>query len=86
MYLLVSRTRHHFTPAQIACLAETDTIRARTSKKSTESREEEVRRAASEEFITWVEESGETLIREPTGCLTVTEILPHPGTTSAVQP
>ncbi len=51
------------------------TIRARTSKKSAESREEEVRRAASEELITWVEESGETLIREPTGCLIVAEIL-----------
>lgn len=75
MYLLVPRTRRHFTPAQIASLAETDTIRARTSKKSAESREEEVRRAASEELITWVEESGETLIREPTGCLIVAEIL-----------
>lgn len=75
MYLLVPRTRRHFTPAQIASLAETDAIRARTSKKSPESREEEVRRAASEELITWVEESGETLIREPTGCLIVAEIL-----------
>lgn len=75
MYLLVPRTRRHFTPAQIASLAETDAIRARTSKKSPESREEEVRKAASEELVNWVLESGEQLIREPTGCLVVAEVL-----------
>ncbi|KAF9479209.1 ARM repeat-containing protein [Pholiota conissans] len=75
MYLLVPRTRRHFTPAQIVSLSETDEIRARTSKKSPESREEEVRRAASEELIAWVKESGEQLIREPTGCLVVAEIM-----------
>jgi pumilio family protein 6 len=56
-------------------LAETDEVRTRTSKKSPESREEEVRRAASEDLIRWVEESGEALAREPTGSLVVTEIM-----------
>jgi pumilio family protein 6 len=50
-------------------------VRSRTSKKSPESREEEVRRAASEDLVRWVEDSGETLIREPTGSLVVTEIM-----------
>ncbi|KAF8154852.1 armadillo-type protein [Crassisporium funariophilum] len=75
LYLLVPRTRRHFTPAQIASLAETDEIRTRTSKKSVASREEEVRRAASEDLIRWVEESGEALVREPSGCLVAGEIM-----------
>ena len=75
MYLVVPRTRRHFTPAQIASLAETDEIRSRTSKKSPSSREEEVRNAASEDLIRWVEESGEALIREASGSLVVSEIM-----------
>ncbi|KAH9475808.1 Pumilio homology domain family member 6 [Psilocybe cubensis] len=75
LYLLLPRSRRHFTPAQIASLAETDEIRSRTSKKSPESREEEVRRAASEDLIRWVEQSGESLVREPAGCLIVTDIM-----------
>ena len=46
-YLLVPPTRQHFTPAQIATMAEMDEIRAWTSKKDTSVREEEVRKAAS---------------------------------------
>ena len=75
MYLLVPRTRRHFTPAQIASLAETDEIRSRTSKKSPSSREDEVRKAASEDLIRWVEESGEVLVREPSGSLVVSEVM-----------
>ncbi|KAF8801167.1 ARM repeat-containing protein [Phlegmacium glaucopus] len=75
LYLLVPRTRRHFTPAQIASLAETDEIRSRTSKKTPSSREEEVRKAASEDLIRWVEESGEALVREPSGSLVVNEIM-----------
>ncbi|PPR04486.1 hypothetical protein CVT24_013095 [Panaeolus cyanescens] len=75
LYLLNPRTRRHFTPAQIATLAETDVIRAKTSKKSAESREEEIRKAASEDLIKWVAQSGSTLVREPTGTLIVGEIL-----------
>lgn len=92
LYLLLPRSRRHFTPAQIAFLAETDEIRSRTSKKSSESREDEVRRAASEDLIQWVEQSGESLIREPAGCLIVTDImlygeggtLPHSHYTSVL--
>ena len=62
-------------PSQIASLAETDEIRSRTSKKSPTSREEEIRKAASEDLIQWVEESGETLIRDPSGSLLVGEIM-----------
>lgn len=75
LYLLVPRTRRHFTPAQIASLAETDEIRSKTSKKAPSSREEEVRKAASEDLIRWVEDSGETLIREPSGNLVVGEVM-----------
>lgn len=74
-YLLVPRTRRHFTPAQIASLAETDETRARTSKKTPEARESEVRKFASEALITWVEENAATIVREPGGSLVVTEIM-----------
>ena len=56
-------------------LSQTDEIRSRTSKRSSSSREEEVRNAASEDLIRWVEDSGETLIREPIGSLVVSEIM-----------
>jgi len=62
-------------PSQIASLAETDEIRSKTSKKSPTSREEEVRKAASEDLIQWVEKSGETLIRDPSGSLVVGEVM-----------
>ncbi|KAJ3513616.1 hypothetical protein NLJ89_g2848 [Agrocybe chaxingu] len=77
LYLVVPRTRRHFTPAQIASLAEIDEARSRTSKKSAESREEEVRRAASEDLLRWIAESGESLVREPSGSLVVGEIMLH---------
>ena len=62
-------------PAQIASLEETDEIRSKTSKKSPTSREEEVREAASEDLIQWVEKSGEALIRDPSGSLVVDEVM-----------
>ena len=74
-YLLVPRTRRHFTPAQIAALAETDETRARTSKKETGVRESEVRKFASEALILWVEEMAPSVVREPGGSLVVTEIM-----------
>jgi len=74
-YLLVPRTRRHFTPAQIAALAETDETRARTSKKETGVRESEVRKFASEALISWVEEKASSVVREPGGSLVVTEIM-----------
>lgn len=75
LYLLVPRTRRHFTPAQIATLAETDTARARTSKKTPEVREQEIRAGASEALIEWVREKGEELAREPAGSLVVTDVM-----------
>ena len=34
-----------------------------------------MRKAASKDLIQWVEESGEALIREPSGSLVVTEVM-----------
>jgi len=75
LYLLVPRSRRHFTPAQIACLEETDTIRERTSKKGREAREDEVRTAASEELVAWVEREGGRVVREASGCLVLVEVM-----------
>ncbi|RDB30018.1 Pumilio y domain family member 6 [Hypsizygus marmoreus] len=74
-YLLVPRTRRHFTPAQIASLAETDETRARTSKKASEVREEEIRKFASDALVSWVEENAASVVREPGGSLVVAEIM-----------
>ncbi|KAF8067011.1 armadillo-type protein [Lyophyllum atratum] len=74
-YLLVPRTRRHFTPAQIASLAETDETRARTSKKAPEAREEEVRKFASEALVDWVEQNAASIVREPGGSLVAAEIM-----------
>ncbi|KAJ6475719.1 armadillo-type protein [Mycena vitilis] len=75
LYLIVPRTRRHFTPAQIASLVETDEIRARTSKKTQEVREAEVRASASEALIKWVKDKGGLLLRETGASLVVTEIM-----------
>lgn len=75
LYLVVPRSRRHFTPAQIFCLSETDNIRSQTSKKDAKIREEEVRKAASEDLVTWVEKEGENLVKEPNGCLVVAELM-----------
>ncbi|KAJ7139088.1 puf family RNA-binding protein [Mycena epipterygia] len=75
LYLIVPRTRRHFTPAQIASLAETDEVRARTSKKTQEVREAEIRAGASEALIKWVKDKGALLLRETGASLVVTEIM-----------
>ncbi|EAU87141.1 puf family RNA-binding protein [Coprinopsis cinerea okayama7 len=75
LYLIVPRSRRHFTPAQIASLAETDETRSRTSKKSPENRESEIRTSASEGLISWVQEEASTLIRDPGASLVVTDIM-----------
>jgi pumilio family protein 6 len=75
LYLISPRSRRHFTPAQIASLAETDEIRSRTSKKSTESREAEIRKSASEGLIAWIKDNGRTLIRDPGASLVVTDVI-----------
>ncbi|KAG6816173.1 hypothetical protein H0H87_008097 [Tephrocybe sp. NHM501043] len=74
-YLLVPRTRRHFTPAQIASLAETDETRSRTSKKAPEVREEEVRKFASKALLSWLEQNTASIVREPGGSLVAAEIM-----------
>ncbi|KAF4607476.1 pumilio domain member 6 [Pleurotus pulmonarius] len=75
LYLIVPRSRRHFTPAQIALLAETDEIRALTSKKEADVREAEIREAASESLISWVTTNAADIAREPGGSLVLAEIM-----------
>jgi pumilio family protein 6 len=74
-YLLVPRSRRHFTPAQIAIIAETDPIRGKTSKKSADVREGEIRAAASEALLKFVEDNGAEAARDTGGSLVVLEIM-----------
>lgn len=74
-HLLVPRTRRHFTPAQIVNLSETDGVRARTSKKDSNIREDEVRKAASDALLEFVVEEGVSVSRETGGSLVVAEIM-----------
>ncbi|KAI0785215.1 ARM repeat-containing protein [Abortiporus biennis] len=75
IYLVLPRTRRHFTPAQIALLSETDVIRAQTSKKDNTVRSEEICRAASEPLLTWISKNGPEIVRDPGGSLVVTEVM-----------
>ncbi|RXW23535.1 hypothetical protein EST38_g2307 [Candolleomyces aberdarensis] len=75
LYLVIPRSRRHFTPAQIASLSETDPIRAKTSKKDTSSRESEVRKAASDGLVNWIKENAGILVRDPGASLVVGEVL-----------
>ncbi|KAI0718430.1 ARM repeat-containing protein [Cerioporus squamosus] len=75
IYLVAPRTRRHFTPAQIATLAETDAVRAKTSKKDDELRTSEIRKAASEGLLNWVAESGAEVSKDPGGSLVICEIM-----------
>lgn len=77
LYLLVPRVSRHFTPAQSVLLAETDAVRARTSKKDEALRREEILKAASPALIELLEnrKRAEEMIREPGGSLLVTEIM-----------
>ncbi|KAH9923851.1 ARM repeat-containing protein [Fomitopsis serialis] len=77
IYLVAPRTRRHFTPAQIATLAETDAVRARTSKKDGALRAAEIRKAASDGLLSWLAESGADVAREPGGSLVVCEVMLH---------
>lgn len=100
LYLIVPRTRRHFTPAMIEELRECDRARdglsgkaqtgldaevngetpaagatGGTSKKSAETRMEEVRKGASESLIQWVTDKGAEMVRDPGGSLVVAEIM-----------
>ncbi len=61
--------------SQISLLAETDAIRAQTSKKDEQIRTEEIRKAASEQLIAWVAGKGSEVVRDPGGSLIITEIM-----------
>ncbi|KAI6121177.1 armadillo-type protein [Pisolithus sp. B1] len=65
-YLLVPRTRRHFTPAQIGIIAETDSIREKTSKKYSDVRPS---------LLKFVEEKGAEVARDTGGSLAVLEIM-----------
>ncbi|KAI0764723.1 ARM repeat-containing protein [Fomes fomentarius] len=75
IYLVAPRTRRHFTPAQIATIAETDATRAKTSKKDDTLRASEILKAASEGLLDWVAQSGSEVSRDPGGSLVVLEIM-----------
>ncbi|THH26885.1 hypothetical protein EUX98_g7302 [Antrodiella citrinella] len=75
IYLISPRTRRHFTPAQIALLAETDSVRAKTSKKDEKVRSEEIRKAASESLLAWLSEKSAEVVRDPGGSLITGEIM-----------
>ncbi|KAI9068880.1 ARM repeat-containing protein [Trametes sanguinea] len=74
-YLVAPRTRRHFTPAQIATLAETNSVRAKTSKKDDALRAEEIRKAASDGLLQWIAESGAEVARDTGGSLVVIEVM-----------
>ncbi|KAF5346528.1 hypothetical protein D9756_010025 [Leucocoprinus leucothites] len=75
VYLLTPRSRRHPMPDQIASFEETDTLRAKTSKKDPEARIVEVRKSASGALIQWIAESGVKVVREPRGSLVATEVM-----------
>ncbi|KLO06152.1 ARM repeat-containing protein [Schizopora paradoxa] len=78
LYLIVPRTLRHFSPAQIDMIMETDAIRAKTSKKDPTTRQEEIRKAASEGLVaTLLDDAGvfEEVLRDAGGSLLVTEIM-----------
>lgn len=75
IYLVSPRTRRHFTPAQIALLAETDAVRAQTSKKDAAVRADEVCKAASAPLLAWLADEGAAVARDPGGSLVVCEVL-----------
>lgn len=75
LYLVAPRSRKHFMPAQIVTLAETDAIRATTSKKDEDIRAAEIRRAASEKLLEFIAQHGVEVVKDTAGSLVVTEIM-----------
>lgn len=56
-------------------MAETDDTRAKTSKKDNAVRENEIRKAASEELLQFVSEKGAEMARDTGGSLIVLEVM-----------
>jgi pumilio family protein 6 len=76
LYLLVPRTKRHFTPATTNLLAFHDAARAKTSKKETATRQAELRKAVSPGLIeVIVGDSEGELIRDAGACLLMQETL-----------
>ena len=75
LYLISPRSRRHFTPAQIATLAETDVTKAQTSKKDDSVRAAEIRKAASEPLLEFVAKHGKEVAMDTGGSLLVNEIM-----------
>ncbi|KZS89078.1 ARM repeat-containing protein, partial [Sistotremastrum niveocremeum HHB9708] len=75
LYLLVPRSNRHFTPAIVNTIAETDSIREKTSKKDNELRRDEIRKFASPDLLQFVVEHAKELISDPGGSLVVGEIM-----------
>lgn len=75
-------------PSQIVTLAETDAIRATTSKKDEEVRAAEIKRAASEKLLEFIAHHGVPVAKDTGGSLLVTEIMlqTEGGSSSAIIP
>lgn len=56
-------------------ISETDSLRAHTSKKSSDVRAAEICSAASPEFLSWIVRDGAEVSRETGGSLVITEIM-----------
>lgn len=76
-YLLIPRTRRHFTPAQISSLDEVRHLSHSIGKSKKESavREDEIRKAGSQGLIEWVVKDGGKLANQTGGSLAVGEIM-----------
>ena len=75
LYLIAPRSRRHFTPAQIATLAETDVTKAQTSKKDGSVRATEILKAASGSLLEFVARHGKEAVLSTGGSLLVLEIM-----------
>jgi len=75
LYLISPRSRRHFTPAQVATLAETDVTKAQTSKKDDSVRAAEIRKAASEPLLEFVAKYGKEVVMDTGGSLLANEIM-----------
>ena len=69
------RSLRHFTPALIASLASTDSIREKTSKKHEGVRRDEVRRAVSDGYLAAPVRDLEAMISDPGGSLVLGEVM-----------
>ena len=56
-------------------MEETDAMRDQTSKKPSALREDEVRKAASPDLVSWIKDRGENVVTETGACLVIAEIM-----------